>query len=137
MQGIGGLRTVASTLLQNTIIADNLPGGNCEEAGIDTIIDGGGNIVWGEPDDPTCPGTLADPKLAAPADNGGPTQTLALLAGSAAIDAADFAICAAAPVNQRDQRGYIRPYGAHCDSGAYEVGGVPEVKSFLPVVIRK
>jgi CSLREA domain-containing protein len=53
-------------------------------------------------------------------DNGGPTETMALLPGSPAIDAGDDAICAAAPVNNLDQRGVIRPQGNHCDIGAYE-----------------
>jgi hypothetical protein len=46
-------------------------------------------------------------------DNGGPTQTRALAAGSAAIDAGGA--CTAT-----DQRGVARPAGASCDSGAYE-----------------
>jgi hypothetical protein len=46
--------------------------------------------------------------------------TLALGPGSAAIDAADDAICAAPPVNNLDQRGVTRPQGAHCDIGAVE-----------------
>jgi len=50
-------------------------------------------------------------------DNGGPTQTHALLSGSPAIDAALLANCPAA-----DQRGVSRPQGAGCDSGAYEFG---------------
>src|SRR5205814_2005 len=54
------------------------------------------------------------------ADNGGPTLTHALLLGSAAIDAGDDAVCAADPVSGVDQRGVIRPQGAHCDIGAYE-----------------
>ena len=59
------------------------------------------------------------------ADNGGPTQTVALGAGSAAFDAGDPAVCAAAPVNGRDQRGEVRPQGLGCDSGAYESNGTP------------
>jgi hypothetical protein len=55
------------------------------------------------------------PKLAALADNGGPTQTRALLSGSSAINAGDAATCAAT-----DPRGYIRLLP--CDIGAYEVG---------------
>lgn len=47
-------------------------------------------------------------------DNGGPTKTQALGAGSAAIDAG--AGCAAT-----DQRGLARPSGPACDIGAYEV----------------
>ena len=59
------------------------------------------------------------------ADNGGPTQTVALGAGSAAFDAADQAVCAAPPVFGVDQRGEVRPQGAGCDSGAYESNGTP------------
>lgn len=47
--------------------------------------------------------------------NGGPTQTMALLAGSPAIDAGDNSGCPAT-----DQRGLARPQGAACDIGAYE-----------------
>ena len=36
------------------------------------------------------------------ASNGGPTQTMALGSGSAAIDAGDNTVCAAAPVNNLD-----------------------------------
>jgi hypothetical protein len=58
---------------------------------------------------------VADVGLGPLADNGGPTLTHALLAGSPAIDAADDAICPAT-----DQRGTVRPQGAACDVGAYE-----------------
>lgn len=43
-------------------------------------------------------------------------------AGSPAIDAGDAATCAAAPVDNRDQRGGARPHGPQCDIGAIEVG---------------
>ena len=89
-------------------------GNNC--AG--TITDGGGNLSY---PDATCPGIYGDPLLGPLQDNGGPTQTMALLSGSAAIDAANDAICATPPVNNRDQRGVTRPQGPHCDIGAYEV----------------
>jgi predicted outer membrane repeat protein len=46
-------------------------------------------------------------------DNGGPTETIALLSGSPAIDAGSG--CPAT-----DQRGIVRPQGSHCDIGAYE-----------------
>ena len=54
------------------------------------------------------------------ADNGGPTETIALTmaAGNPAIDAGDSATCAAAPISGVDQRGMPRP--AACDIGAYE-----------------
>lgn len=66
-----------------------------------------------------------NPNLGALADNGGRTQTMALLPGSPAIDAGNDATCAAAPVNGLDQRGVARPQGAHCDIGAYEVKSTP------------
>jgi len=55
-------------------------------------------------------------------DNGGPTQTLALLPGNAAIDGGDPTGCAddQGPLTV-DQRGLPRPAGAACDLGAYEV----------------
>jgi hypothetical protein len=106
----GGGRTL--TLL-NTIVANSPTGNNCYGA----ITDGGGNLSYL---DATCPGINADPMLGPLQNNGGPTETMAILPGSAAIDAANDAICAAAPVNGLDQRGIVRPQGAHCDIGAYE-----------------
>ncbi len=54
--------------------------------------------------------------LAALANNGGPTQTMALLTGSPAVDAGLDSACPAT-----DQRGVTRPQGSHCDIGAYEL----------------
>ena len=54
-----------------------------------------------------------DPLIGPLADNGGPTLTHALLAGSPAIDAAGMC-------SGTDQRGVTRPQGAACDIGAYE-----------------
>ncbi|MCB0241692.1 MAG: hypothetical protein KDH08_24380, partial [Anaerolineae bacterium] len=64
----------------------------------------------------TGPGTILnqDPMLGPLADNGGPTQTRALLAGSPAIDAGDTTLTT-------DQRGVARPQGAADDIGAFEV----------------
>lgn len=62
------------------------------------------------------------------ADNGGPTQTHALLPGSPAIDYGDNSYCDDNPgANNLDQRGVIRPVdgdgvpGAVCDTGAFEL----------------
>jgi hypothetical protein len=57
----------------------------------------------------------ADPLLAPLEANGGPTSTMALLGASPAIDAGD------ASCPGRDQRGVVRPQGAACDIGAYEL----------------
>ena len=55
-------------------------------------------------------------------NNGGATQTIALEPGSPAIDSGDQAVCATAPVNNLDQRGFVRPGAGHthCSIGAYE-----------------
>lgn len=66
--------------------------------------------------------TGQDPKLGPLTNNGGPTQTQALLPGSPAIDAGNNATC-----ETTDQRGQRRPYdgdqngNAICDMGAFEV----------------
>jgi hypothetical protein len=99
--------------LTNTIVA-NSTGGNC--AG--TITDKGGNLA----DDNTCgvtQVTSAALNLGSLANNGGPTQTFALGAGSTAID---HSTC----LQITDQRGLLRPdpldagVTTNCDSGAYE-----------------
>jgi len=77
----------------------------------------------------TCFGAQANdrsgnPLLSALADNGGSTQTHALQAGSDAIDHANNTTCAAAPVNNVDQRGIARPVNGGtsltCDIGSFE-----------------
>jgi hypothetical protein len=60
-----------------------------------------------------------DPRLLPLATNGGPTLTMALRAGSPALNTAN---CASTPPT--DQRGVARPDGPGCDIGAYEGAGV-------------
>ena len=108
-----GIFNSGTLTLQNTIVA-NSTGGNCSNYG--SLIDGSGNLSW---PDATCPGLNADPLLGPLQDNGGPTQTHALPAGSPAIDAAVLANCPAT-----DQRGVSRPQGTACDIGAYELESV-------------
>jgi hypothetical protein len=57
-----------------------------------------------------------DPLVGPLADNGGPTRTLALLSDSPAIDAGSDEACP-----PTDQRGVPRPFGEHCDIGAFEL----------------
>lgn len=127
----GAIRNIDGTvMLKNTIVANSLAGGNCSGA----IADGSGNLTY---PDATCPGIDADPRLGILQDNGGPTHTMALEPGSAALDAANDAICAAAPVNNRDQRGVTRPQGAHCDIGAYEAALGPTTRiAYLPLIMK-
>lgn len=114
----GGINTAAgagTVTLKNTVVANSTAGGNCGG----TITNGGNNIDsgltcgWGSNNGSR---SNTDPKLGALASNGGPTQTMALLAGSPAIDTAAGASCPAA-----DQRGIPRPQGSQCDIGAYEL----------------
>ena len=68
-------------------------------------------------------GISNDPKLAALANNGGPTPTRLPLAGSPLIDAIPLASCQAdgATGITTDQRSLPRPSGPGCDIGAVEV----------------
>jgi CSLREA domain-containing protein len=106
--------TGASATLKNTIVANSPSGGDC--SGI--ITSDGHNLD----SDGTCgltgTGDLSNtnPLLGPLADNGGPTQTHALLGGSPAIDAGS----PDCPPPATDQRGVARPQGAACDMGAYE-----------------
>ena len=117
----GGIYNTGTLNYSNTIIA-NSTGGDCTlNAG--SIGTNTNNLV----EDGSCSASLSgDPSLGALADYGGPTQTMALQSGSLAIDAGDDATCAAAPVNNLDQRGVTRPLDgnsdstATCDVGAYE-----------------
>jgi hypothetical protein len=95
------------------------------------FVDGGNNLIGDATGAPasftvtTLKGTGAakiDPLLGALAANGGPTQTRALLAGSPAANAANAAVCAAAPVSGLDQRGTARA-ASSCDIGAFELAG--------------
>ncbi|HEV8582722.1 MAG TPA: choice-of-anchor Q domain-containing protein [Thermoanaerobaculia bacterium] len=63
-----------------------------------------------------------DPKLGPLAQNGGPTSTRALLAGSPALDAGNPATPGSGngACEATDQRGATRPGGARCDIGAFE-----------------
>jgi hypothetical protein len=60
----------------------------------------------------------AVPKLSSLADHGGPTLTLALLAGSPALNKIPVTECHA--MATRDQRLVARPQGTRCDVGAFE-----------------
>jgi hypothetical protein len=109
--GGGGINAFGSATLQNTIVTGN-SGGNC----LGAVTDAGHNVSF---PDTTCPGVNGDPKLGPLQDNGGPTQTMALGAGGAAIDQVPTS---GAGCPATDQRGVARPQGPACDIGAFELG---------------
>jgi len=114
----GGIKNSNSMTLINSIIANSLNGGDCINEG--TLEPSSTNNLI---EDGTCssafsPGT--DPNLGPLQDNGGPTQTYALLPGSPAIDAGTNDGCP-----DSDQRGVTRPINGTCDIGAYEYQGIP------------
>jgi CSLREA domain-containing protein len=120
--GFGGISNEWSASLKSTIMSAS----SC----VGTITDAGYNIS----DDDTCAFTatgsrnstnpMLDPNGLR--NNGGPTQTIALLPGSPAIDAIPLADCTdqASQPNPiiTDQRRFPRPDTAdgNCDIGAYE-----------------
>ena len=113
----GGISNFGTVTIKNTIVANSTSGDDC--AGVITVE--GNNFV-------ESPGACVivgsgtfnggfDPLLGPLADNGGPTQTHALLAGSPAIDAGS----PDCPPPATDQRGVARPQGAACDIGSVEL----------------
>jgi hypothetical protein len=111
--------------LRNTIVAGNTSDAGTRDCHVkDQVIASLGHNL---DSDGSCFLTAAgdhpksDPQLAALADNGGPTRTLALRPGSPAIDGGGAEGCPKA-----DQRGIARTAGAACDIGAFEyVAPVP------------
>ena len=135
----GGLYLTATAVLtaENSIIANNTRGDGIRTPTLDDCFSFGttgelaydlirvtancsvtgpqGGLIIGQ-----------DPLLGPLQDNGGSTQTQALLPGSPAIDAGAPTGCTGAdgaPITN-DQRGAVRPEDPTCDLGAYEV--VPE-----------
>ncbi len=120
-----------TTALYNTIVANSTSGGNCYA--ITMVTNGGNNIDDGT----TCGWGLSngsmsntDPKLGPLQNNGGSTQTMALLPGSPAIDGVTFNAPNGCPSS--DQRGWHRPFGSYCDIGAYERGAF----LYLPLILK-
>ncbi|MCB8927384.1 MAG: CIA30 family protein [Ardenticatenaceae bacterium] len=107
---------VPTFTLTNSIIAGN-QWYACEQFASGNpvnVVSGGSNVVQDDSCNPVASDIITtDAGVDVLADNGGPTLTHALLAGSVAIDAADTAVCPAT-----DQRGISRD--AACDIGAFE-----------------
>ena len=121
--GIGGgiVNWSATSTVKNTIIANSAADENCYSFGVAFAAGSTHNLA----DDATCGASFTNSPsilLGALGNYGGSTQTLALLPGSAAINAGDSAGC-----NSLDQRGVTRP--AACDIGAFESQGFTLTKT--------
>lgn len=115
----GAISNNLSLSIMNTIVANSPVGGNC--AGAVGVSSQGDNLS----SDGTCglggPGDRSNlaPLLGPLSNNGGFTETHALLPGSPAINAVTHNAC---PPPGTDQRGFVRPAGPACDIGAFEFG---------------
>lgn len=125
--GLGGVLMSNYTLdLESTIIANNTGFGDPDDfdAYGSPVITGANNLVIASTA-PLPPDTIPDdPLLGTLGDNGGPTQTIPLMAGSPAIDAGNHLANLSS-----DQRGlgFPRIAGAHADIGAFEVEGSDDI----------
>jgi CSLREA domain-containing protein len=121
--GGAGIHTFSNSFgpmqVKSTLVANN-SGGNCVTPAGRPLGSQGSNLS----SDTTCAASFSqagdqnnvNPLLGPLANNGGLTQTHALLAGSPAIDG----VVSGCPPPATDQRGVSRPQGARCDVGAYE-----------------
>jgi hypothetical protein len=138
-----GIAIETGTLtIRNSIVAGNTAAANadCVFAGTNfsSVTSQGHNII-GTTDGCAFTATTgdqigADPKLGPLTNHGGPTETMALLSGSAALDTGDPAVpgSGGTACEATDQRGTTRPQGTACDIGAYEAGGTPTTTTTLP-----
>jgi predicted outer membrane repeat protein len=154
--GGGIFRAAGTAQVQNSIIANNQDtpgntgGGSIHPDCTGSLLTQGHNLI-GRNDG--CGGftnlvngdqvgsgaSPINPHLGGLANNGGPTQTHALIPGSPAIDAGNPLLpggggftCAGT-----DQRGVTRPQGAACDIGAEEYrAGDMTIFAYLPAILK-
>ena len=127
----GGVFNTFTASLKNTIISGSTAGGNCfgEVSSLGFNLSSDDTCAFGSRDM-----NSTDPVLGPLQDNGGPTHTHALQAGSPAIDAVPPADCtdvSGKPV-ATDQRGVDRPQAAACDIGAYEAADPTQIPTPTP-----
>ena len=118
---LSGVDNDGQLVVRNTILAENA-GTDCSGVltshGFNLFRNPSGCLIAGNTS-----GDLVgmDPALGLLEDNGGPTPTHALLAGSAALDTGNPAAPGGpAGCESTDQRGVSRPQGFRCDIGAFE-----------------
>jgi len=153
--GGGGLDVSGGTAtLDNTIVATNTAGtgagatandiaGTVSSSSAFNMIGtgGSGGLTTGAPNDNLV--GVANPDLGTLANNGGPTQTIALLTGSPAINAGSIGLAFVGGQSlTTDQRGtgFARTVNGTIDIGAFEIqtvtnNPVPALSAILPNLI--
>ncbi|MDY3559753.1 YDG domain-containing protein [Gemmata sp. JC673] len=121
------------TTLTSTILTDAFGGDDLSASSANNLLVGSGSVgglsngANGNVVVPTVAAAGLDP--AGLKDNGGPTQTVALLSTSPAIGAGPFGAAGATV----DQRGYGRPAAGNIDLGAYQTTAAPREADSLVV----
>jgi hypothetical protein len=169
----GKMNVVSSTFADNLVLLSSGEGGSIyNDSGKAKVKES----IWASPSGGNCGGDLADINdqdynlyddittsciissphsayvsdadldLGTLANNGGPTQTIALGTDSTAVDYIPAGACKYIDVNPCvsplatglgsagalvcDQRGVVRPQAAKCDAGAYELQGTSDFENF-------
>ena len=124
IDAVGGINSDFGSLsIRNSIIARNTAPGTPDCGSITSLT----YSLIGNTTGCTVPAGVGNllnvnPMLGPLANNGGPTQTRALLTGSVALDSASPAPVGSGgnSCEKIDQRGVARPQNGRCDMGAYE-----------------
>ena len=136
IEGVGAISNIGTLIIKNTIVANSFPGITPPLGSVETNCFGTASTSAGHnlSDDASCYFAAVGDRNNTPSgldpsglqNNGGPTQTIALLATSPAVDAVPVSpvnYCTATdgitPITT-DERGIPRPQGLACDIGAYE-----------------
>jgi hypothetical protein len=137
--GGGGIYSTDRSVIHNTIIAGNQSAGQGPDVN-GSVISFGYNLIgatdassgWTGTDLTGSGAAPLDPQLGPLQDNGGPTLTHALLVGSPALNAGDFA-----EVNSTDQRGTHREYSfTHgIDIGAFQTEDAVQFRILAPLSV--
>ncbi len=143
---LGDTGTAAVTI-NNSILANTANGATDFQANSlygGPVTSSGSNNIIGSQINFTGSFSSANPQLGPLQNNGGPTQTLAPLPGSPAIDAGNDSVLSTiaqaegvSTANATDQTGNPRIFGAHIDLGAVEAHSVAATLQFvqLPAAI--
>lgn len=149
--GSGLFQNSGRFVIKNSILAANKSSSSAG-CGSGLVYDLGYNVLDSNPSSGGCTNlggsatdqNVADPKLGTLANNGGPTDTMALLSGSPAIGNGNATFCEnlVGPdgrTSDEDQRGDARNSASRtrCDGGAYDTGSNPTAAWTTHIAIKR